>query len=154
MDIKNPLPDKMKVRTAIPEDLEIIAEIEKEVFTEPWSLDGFKQALSSPDNVVLAISDETDIYGYLVLYTSMDEGELMTIAVRPGFRGYGLGDKLVKAMVEEGRRRELVNIFLEVRKTNESARSLYRKNGFIAVGERKNFYRFPTEDAIIGRLSL
>lgn len=154
MDTKNPSLDKLKVRAAVPEDLEIVAEIEKEVFSEPWSLDGFKQALSSSDNVVLVISDETDIYGYLVLYTSMDEGELMTIAVRPGFRGYGLADKLVKAMVEEGRRRGLVNIFLEVRKTNEAARSLYRKNGFIAVGERKNFYRFPTEDAIIGRLSL
>jgi ribosomal-protein-alanine N-acetyltransferase len=154
MDTKNPSLDKVKVRAAVPEDLEIVAKIEKEVFSEPWSLDGFKQALSSSDNVVLVISDETDIYGYLVLYTSMDEGELMTIAVRPGFRGYGLADKLVKAMVEEGRRRGLVNIFLEVRKTNEAARSLYRKNGFIAVGERKNFYRFPTEDAIIGRLSL
>ena len=154
MDTKNPSLDKVQVRAAVPEDLEIVAMIEKEVFSEPWSLDGFKQALSSSDNVVLVISDETDIYGYLVLYTSMDEGELMTIAVRPGFRGYGLADKLVKTMVEEGRRRGLVNIFLEVRKTNEAAKSLYRKNGFIAVGERKNFYRFPTEDAIIGRLSL
>jgi len=151
---KNPVNDNLIVRNAIPEDLEIFTKIEKETFSEPWSYDAFQEAMAAEENIVLTITDEEDIYGYLVVYTSLDEGELMTIAVRPGYRGYGLGDKLIKAMIDEGRRRELVNIFLEVRKSNDAARSLYRKNGFIAVGERKNFYRFPTEDAIVGRLSL
>lgn len=150
----NPVKDNLIVRNAILEDLEILTKIEKETFSEPWSYDAFQEAMAAEENIVLAITDEEDIYGYLVVYTSLDEGELMTIAVRPGYRGYGLGDKLIKAMIDEGRRRKLVNIFLEVRKSNDAARSLYRKNGFIAVGERKNFYRFPTEDAIVGRLSL
>lgn len=150
----NPVKENLIVRNAILEDLEIFTQIEKETFSEPWSYDAFQEAMAAEENIVLTITDEEDIYGYLVVYTSLDEGELMTIAVRPGYRGYGLGDKLIKAMIDEGRRRELVSIFLEVRKSNDAARSLYRKNGFIAVGERKNFYRFPTEDAIVGRLSL
>ena len=40
-------------------------------------------------------------------------------------------------------------ITLEVRKSNASAIKLYEKCGFCAVGERKNFYEKPCEDAIL-----
>ena len=40
-------------------------------------------------------------------------------------------------------------ISLEVRKSNMAAISLYEKFLFVPVGERKNFYTNPQEDAII-----
>ncbi|MCR4782814.1 MAG: ribosomal protein S18-alanine N-acetyltransferase [Lachnospiraceae bacterium] len=144
----------LSIREAKPSDVLEIHEIEELSFSEPWSCDAISGAISSIDNIVLVSADENGIYGYLVLYTSLDEGELMTIAVRPGYRGHGIGNMLIESMKKEGKNRDLKYIFLEVRKSNESAKSLYKKNGFIAVGERKNFYRFPTEDAIVGRLEL
>ena len=40
-------------------------------------------------------------------------------------------------------------IFLEVRASNNAAQALYQKNGFNAIGHRKNYYHDPVEDAII-----
>ena len=40
-------------------------------------------------------------------------------------------------------------IFLEVRESNAGAIALYTSLGFNAVGKRPNFYRMPTEAAII-----
>ena len=41
------------------------------------------------------------------------------------------------------------SFYLEVRKSNENAISLYQKNGFKICGERKNFYKNPTENALL-----
>ena len=38
---------------------------------------------------------------------------------------------------------------LEVRKSNVAAIALYEKAGFTRVGERKNFYTRPREDALL-----
>jgi len=42
-----------------------------------------------------------------------------------------------------------VRLTLEVRESNEIARKFYRKNDFIDVAIRKNYYRSPVEDAIV-----
>ena len=38
---------------------------------------------------------------------------------------------------------------LEVRASNSAAIALYQKHGFERVGERKNYYEAPKEDAIL-----
>ena len=69
----------------------------------------------------------------------------MTIAVSEEFRGKGIGTMLMQKMLEvcEG----TAFITLEVRKSNQSARKLYEKFGFVVLGERKGYYN--GEDAII-----
>jgi len=38
---------------------------------------------------------------------------------------------------------------LEVRASNDVARSLYAKSGFVAIGLRKDYYVEPLEDALV-----
>jgi ribosomal-protein-alanine N-acetyltransferase len=45
-------------------------------------------------------------------------------------------------------------VFLEVRASNEAAQHLYAALGFTRVGERRRYYRFPTEDAVILRTGI
>jgi ribosomal-protein-alanine N-acetyltransferase len=57
-------------------------------------------------------------------------------------------------MTARGRKAGLAFITLEVRRSNAAARELYRGKGFIDVGERKNYYESPREDAILMTLFL
>ena len=52
-------------------------------------------------------------------------------------------------LIKEAQKQGIRKIFLEVRRSNQGAQHLYHKCGFEKVGERKNFYRFPQEDAIL-----
>lgn len=141
-------------RDATLSDIAEIEAIEREAFSDPWSANAFSETIEREEMEFVVCTDGKSILGYFVLGSALDEGELMTIAVRPGYRGYGIGHKLIDELKIRAKARGLAVIFLEVRVSNEPARALYRSVGFIQVGVRREFYRFPTEDAIVGRLEL
>jgi ribosomal-protein-alanine N-acetyltransferase len=145
---------KLYIREADKADVAEIVEIESGTFTDPWSLNGFNSAIESVNMNLFVCTDGNSIYGYFVLGMACDEGELLTIAVRPGYRGHGIGSIMIEELIRFSEENGIKQLFLEVRVSNDSARALYRKYGFIQAGIRKNFYRLPTEDAIIGRLEL
>ena len=76
------------------------------------------------------------------------------LAVLPEYRRRGFGRLLLAALVGFARAKEAVFVTLEVRESNTPAVSLYRALGFQQTGVRKNFYRDPTEDALILTLSM
>jgi len=78
-----------------------------------------------------------------------DEGNLVSIGVDDEFREMGIATTLLDIIYEMALERGVTSINLEVRESNVPAISLYEKEGFEAVGKRKNFYRNPTEDAIL-----
>jgi ribosomal-protein-alanine N-acetyltransferase len=131
-------------------DIPEISKIEAQCFSEPWSENSFMNALTlSSASIYSAKDDKNDVLGYFVLYYASDQAELQNIAVRPGYRGHGIGNALMKQLISECERLEMSQIFLEVRASNEAAKELYKKFGFLPAGIRKNFYRFPSEDAIV-----
>ena len=77
------------------------------------------------------------------------EGELMRIAVRPGFRRRGYAKKLMDALARFSMEETLSAVTLEVRAGNAAAISLYKSYGFKAEAIRKAYYRSPVEDAVI-----
>ena len=81
------------------------------------------------------------------------EIEIYNIAIEKSFRKKGIGTLLIEKIVQKSLRHNpsLISIWLEVRASNSSAVSFYQKNGFEAVYLRKNFYRYPQEDAIVMR---
>ena len=53
------------------------------------------------------------------------EGDLMTIGVLPEKRGAGIGRLLLKKLIEAAKERNMGQLFLEVRASNEAAQRLY-----------------------------
>ena len=76
---------------------------------------------------------------------------MMNIAVHPDFRRQGIAEALVDALMTELHEQGSRCLTLEVRASNESAKQLYRKLGFIPIGKRPNYYFNPREDALILR---
>lgn len=147
--------DSYFIRPAEESDLNEITRIEKENFSEPWAADSFRSCLKSETARFFTLTgNEGRIYGYFLIYFSIDEAELMTIAVDKAVRGQGLGHMLIEAMKKEAEALGINSIVLEVRESNESAKALYRSEGFRIVGVRKRFYRFPEENALVERFDV
>ena len=140
----------MTVRRAMIEDAKEIFAIEMECFSVPWSLDSIETELLNEDKkLYYVVEDVNGVVGYAGAWLVYDEGQITNIAIRPSARRQGFGAKLTSALIEECFKRGMHEIFLEVRISNLSALSLYRKLGFTVKGMRKNYYSEPKEDAYI-----
>lgn len=126
-----------------------IAAIEAEAFSMPWPQKSFADALAMEHVLFYAALAEGRVAGYCGIYLAADEGELTKIASAPGMRRQKIAWRLLETALPAAYAKGAERIFLEVRKSNIPAISLYEKTGFQAVGSRKNFYQFPTEDALV-----
>jgi [ribosomal protein S18]-alanine N-acetyltransferase len=79
----------------------------------------------------------------------VDEGHITTIAVRPEFRGKGLGELVLCGLVDTALEVGARIMTLEVRVSNTVAQNLYLKYGFKQSGLRRRYYSDNNEDALI-----
>ncbi|MGB9880376.1 MAG: ribosomal protein S18-alanine N-acetyltransferase, partial [Anaerolineae bacterium] len=69
------------------------------------------------------------------------KGHVISIAVLEGYRGMGIGQKLMEEGMKNVRESGASEIYLEVRQSNLPAIQLYRKLGFRAVRVLEGYYR-------------
>jgi ribosomal-protein-alanine N-acetyltransferase len=94
------------------------------------------------------------VLGFLVARHLAPEWELENIVVAPSARRQGHANRLLNALLAAARETKSVSVFLEVRESNASARTLYEKAGFEQSGRRKSYYTHPMEDAVLYRRTL
>ena len=131
-----------------------IAELEAECFTIPWSERAVLEQFIATNAVcfvarALGQDMKVRLLGYVGAYYVLDEGYITNLAVWPEMQGYGIGKALLQRMLQEGLRRGLVFLTLEVRASNFFAIGLYESCGFEKQGVRKDFYSKPSEDAVL-----
>ena len=71
------------VRAMQVKDAEQVSELERMIFSQPWSYQGFVDSLSLPNTVFLVAEENNKILGYIGMYLSIDEGEITNVAVSP-----------------------------------------------------------------------
>ena len=144
----------LKVEKMTSAHIEEIAKLEKECFSSPWSEDGLKTELKNNFARFYVAFSEGRIVGYIGSHNIIGEVYVTNVAVSPDFRRNGVGKTLVKFLIEQMETEKAEFVTLEVRKSNLNAISLYEKCGFEKVGERRNFYEKPIEDAILMTIQL
>ena len=140
---------KLEITEMKREYIPAVAALEREIFSMPWSENGFLSALSSSDTLYLTARADGRVIGYCGLLQSFDEADITNVAVSPAYRGRGVGYRMLSELMEAGKTRGIERYTLEVRISNQAALALYEKLGFASVGVRKNFYEKPKEDAVI-----
>lgn len=143
-------------------DLLEVVEIEESTGLSQWGWDAYRAELSKPESVMLVarnpathrLPDGRNLGGYIAARINADELHVNNIGVRPGSRRLGIGGALLAAALDAAARRGAVTAVLEVRAGNAAALSLYGRFGFVVVGERKNYYREPVENAKIMTMRL
>lgn len=126
-----------------------VTELEKQCFSTPWSETALSEELSNKFARFFVALLNGEIVGYIGSHNVLGEVYITNVAVFPKFRKNGFGEALIKKLIEAVKNENADFITLEVRRSNVSAISLYEKCGFCAVGERKNFYEKPCEDAVL-----
>ena len=125
-----------------------VAALERECFSEPWSEQSLRLLVGER-----AVGFAAFVDGRLAAYAGMlcvlDEGQITNIATYPEFRRQGLARMLLDAIDAYSKEKGIAFLSLEVRDSNTAARTLYASCDWSEAGARKNFYKLPTEDAVI-----
>ena len=122
-------------------DIQAVVEIERLSFGFPKPESVFWE----DEHKYLVAKDENKIIGYIGIEKILDEVHIINMAVHPGYRGQGIGKRLMQHVLNEDE-----VFFLEVRISNEKAKGVYEKYGFKVINTRKNYYA-DGEDAFVMR---
>ena len=137
------------------DDLPAVLSIENEAYKKPWSRDLFERELDNPVSfeytlrVAAAGVDGGVIAGYAIFWMVSGEAHILNVAIRADLRRHGLAAYLVREVLKIMDEKMILDVFLEVRKSNSAAIALYEKFGFVETFERKNYY--GDEDAMVMR---
>lgn len=140
---------ELVVRELKVEDSAAVAEMEQQIFSDPWSEKSVLETVQQKQSVCFAAEKAGHLLGYLLAYQAADEAEIARIAVQKEVRRQGAAGKLMQALEHYCEEHKIEKLLLDVRESNEAARSFYTKNGFVEDGIRQGFYTNPSEDAVL-----
>lgn len=142
------------------EHLKLISEFEiNEFHHEAYSFDILSDMmkdnylLKNNDNI-FEISDEDDLIGYIIFHVSEDFTDIYKIFIRDNDKRKGYATDLLNKVIEISKRYNSKKIMIEVRSKNQNAINFYLKNDFEQISTRKDYYKNPTDDALILERSL
>lgn len=143
------------MRTLFQSDIHQLLRIEQSVHIAPWSEETFKVCFQS-GYVGWVVEIDKKIRGFIIISQKVEECHILNVCVDRDFQRQGWGRKLLEHVLSHARQHGISIAYLEVRRSNSRAISLYKNLHFHLVGERKGYY--PTvagnEDALIFAISL
>ena len=147
---------KDNIRQAKLYDVPALSRIEQNSFDSPWSAAEITKDVTSKDgNIYVAvIESDGETAGYAEMRTVAGEAQIYNIVIDKAFRGRGLGEMLLRHLIDRAKGSGCSLMTLEVRGGNEAAMELYRKLGFREVGRRTGYYAKGGEDAVLMDLAL
>lgn len=127
------------------DDLDDAAEIHSEAFTQAWSGDEFASLLAQGGTFgfVVRADHQPKPVGVVLARLTVDEAEILTIAVDRSARGKGIGRLLMDNVLQYLHAERAASLFLEVEEGNTAALNLYRRLRFEDVGRRPAYYAGP-----------
>jgi ribosomal-protein-alanine N-acetyltransferase len=157
VDAASPAPSTLRFSPMQVNDLPEVLAIENDVYPYPWTRGNFLDSMYSGYETWILRDPAGALAGYFLLMLAVDEAHLLNISVRRDLHGKGIGRLQLDKIVEIAREKSITSILLEVRPSNQRALSIYRRYGFVQIGQRKGYYPADgnaREDAIVMRLQL
>ncbi len=114
-----------------------------------WSEKQIREIIGRDDTTYLVAVDDERLCAVISCVFSLYEGMIENLAVEADYRRKGLAVNLLSLIEQEGKKRKVEQLVLEVASRNASAVALYEKAGFKKVGVRKGFYSKQNDDALV-----
>jgi ribosomal-protein-alanine N-acetyltransferase len=136
-------------------DLPAVIELDQRSFSLPWPASSFKFEIEN-NPVSRCWVVETQIEGeppvliaMIVIWLIVDEAHVATIAVHPAYRRQHIAQRLLSFALIDAYHSGAVKSFLEVRRGNLAAITMYQRFGYQQVGIRRKYYQDNGEDAVL-----
>ena len=140
--------DNITIRKMRQDDIEQCINIEKSHNIKILSRKILENDLKKDSNYYLVATLNNTLVGYIGLSYVLDTADIISIVVKKDYTKNGIASLLLSEIISFCYKKEIKDIFLEVRKSNTPAQALYNKFGFFKISERKKYYN-NIEDAYI-----
>lgn len=143
--------NRITIKNMLKSDVENVVRIEELSYGKHhWSKESFFNELNNElSYYYCAFNEDNTLMGYCGCWHILDEAHITTLSVSPDFRKQKVAQALLIKLFDDCYKEKIKYITLEVRESNIPAISLYEKNGFISIGERKGYYQDNNENALI-----
>mgnify|MGYP001031050181 CR=1 FL=1 len=128
------------VRLCERRDLEKVTEIERSCFDEPYDFSTFSYLLGADPEGFLVAECEGRVVGYAIGQLRSGRGLVISLAVDPRYRGGGVGESILKELLEHFQRKHVKSVELQVDVHNSYAIKLYEKMGFQVKKTMREYY--------------
>jgi ribosomal-protein-alanine N-acetyltransferase len=126
-----------------------IAALEASVFDAPWDAAALTALIDDGLTQAYVARRAGDVVAAALLRVVAGEGELLRIAVAPALQRQGIATRVLRTVLSAAADACPLGVHLEVRASNDAARRLYARAGFVESGRRRAYYQAPREDAIL-----
>lgn len=135
------------IRPMTPEDIPVVVKQEEMVFGNSLGEKLLHYELLENQFAEYYVLDVDGVIGYIGLWCIFENGQITNFYINPENQGKGYGKELLEYAIKIFKEKVSI-VTLEVRKSNERAKTLYEKYGFYVGGIRKNYYK-NGEDALL-----
>ncbi|QLI80461.1 ribosomal protein S18-alanine N-acetyltransferase [Chitinibacter fontanus] len=115
-----------------------LADLDESTNAHPWTGKQWLDSLQQHD--CFGLWNNGQLAGFIVCMATLDEAEVLLLAITPTLQSHGLGAQLLHYAETTLAREGIRQLFLEVRRSNTGARSFYARHGWQEAGCRKNYY--------------
>lgn len=122
-------------------DYKSLLAIEKECFEDAWCEQSFVEEFEQTDRLYYEAKVDNEVVGYIGVWKTGDDYNLLKLAVLPRYRKFGIATKLVSLVKNSMQENNINEFFLEVDSENIPAINLYTKLGFETKHIRKKYYK-------------
>lgn len=137
------------------QDVDALLSLDAQTFSEAiFTQEMLEHLLQMPHCVGYKILHEEKLKGYVLFSFFEDSAEILSISVDPEHQKQGYGYCLLSYGLAQLKKVGVCSCLLEVRQSNHAAQKLYKRFGAKKVGERKEYYQHPTENADVLQISL
>jgi len=149
----------LRIRRMQSEDLPQVFELDRNSFSLPWPERSFRFELENNEvsrcwvAELLPESGAPLLVAMIVVWMIADEVHVATLAVSPEYRRQKIAQRLLAHTLIDAYHSGANSSFLEVRRSNQAAITLYQRFGYREVAVRRNYYKDNQEYAILMDLS-
>lgn len=131
-------------------DLPRLLRIEKLTQITPWTKETFERCWQV-GYLGWVIELDEKVVAFIIVSMRAGEAHILNLCTHPDFQRRGFAMQLLEHVLSVARKKEVGIAYLEVRRSNVNAITLYDKLGFTQIGDRKNYYITAKgrEDALV-----
>lgn len=147
----------LRLRPMAQGDILSVLKVEQRAYSFPWTRGNFIDSLAAGYLAELLVDAQGEPVAYFIAMPGVDEMHLLNLTVAPEWQRQGHACRLLDELEARCRSLGVPTLWLEVRASNDRARQVYLRRGFVEVGRRPRYYpaaRGLREDAVVMRLAV